>query len=103
MLFRLSVVANLCLGAPALCLAAQFMAGADISSLGALEDHGAVYRDNGQPQDLIGMFADHGVNWYRIRLFVNPNGQDVVVNDLAYTFDLARRVKAAGGKVLLDL
>src|SRR4051794_29554313 len=75
----------------AVAAAAPFMAGADISSLGALEDHGAVYRDDGQPQDLISMFSDHGVNWYRLRLFVNPNGQDVVVNDLAYTLDLARR------------
>src|SRR5262249_49235032 len=40
--------------------------------------------------------------WFRLRLFVNPNGQDVVVNNLAYTIDLAKRVKAAGAKLLLD-
>ena len=83
--------------------AAEFMAGADISSVGVLEDYGAVYRDAGQAGDVVEMFAEHGVNWFRLRLFVNPNGQDVVVNDLAYTLNLARRAKAAGGKVLLDL
>jgi arabinogalactan endo-1,4-beta-galactosidase len=81
----------------------EFMAGADVSAVGVLEDHGALYRDAGQPGDVIEMFADHGVNWFRLRLFVDPNGQDVVVNDLPYTLDLARRAKAAGGNVLLDL
>jgi arabinogalactan endo-1,4-beta-galactosidase len=82
---------------------AEFMAGVDVSALAALEDHGAVYRNAGQSGDLIEMFADHGVNWFRLRLFVDPNGQDVVVNDLPYTIDLARRAKAAGGKLLLNL
>jgi arabinogalactan endo-1,4-beta-galactosidase len=99
----IAAIVCLVIRAPGQALSAPFMAGADISSLAVLEDHGAIYRDNGQPQDLIDMFADHGVNWYRLRLFVNPNGQDVVVNDLAYTLDLARRVKAVGGNVLLDL
>jgi arabinogalactan endo-1,4-beta-galactosidase len=83
-------------------IAAPFMAGADVSALAVLEDHGAVYRDAGQPRDVIDMFSDHGVNWFRLRLFVNPSGEDVVVNDLAYTLDMARRVKSAGGKLLLD-
>ena len=84
-------------------MAAEFMAGADISAVGVLEDHGADYRDAGQSADVVGMLADHGVNWFRLRLFVDPSGQDVVVNDLAYTIDLARRAKATGGKLLLDL
>jgi arabinogalactan endo-1,4-beta-galactosidase len=83
--------------------AAEFMAGADVSALAVLEDHGAVYRDVGQSRDLIELFSDHGVNWFRLRLFVNPNGQDVVVNDLSYTLKMAHRIKAAGGNLLLDL
>src|SRR5690349_19595127 len=75
-------------------IAAPFMAGADVSALTVLEDNGAVYRDAGQPHDVIDMFSAHGVNWFRLRLFVNPSGEDVVVNDLAYTLDMARRVKA---------
>lgn len=82
--------------------AMEFMAGADISALAELEDHGAVYKDGGQPGDAIGMFRDHGTNWFRLRLFVNPTGNGVVVNDLDYTIALAQRVKASGAKLLLD-
>ncbi|MBX3432494.1 MAG: glycosyl hydrolase 53 family protein [Pirellulales bacterium] len=92
--------ASLLLGvAPA---AAEFMTGADISALPVLESRGAVYRDAGRPGDLVPMFREHGVNWFRLRLFVNPNGQGVVTNDLAYTISLAQRVKASGAKLLLD-
>lgn len=81
------------------------MAGADISALPVLEGGGVTYRDNGAAGDVIEILTGHGVGWYRLRLFVNPeNDSDVfVVNDLDYTIDLARRVKSAGGKILLDL
>jgi arabinogalactan endo-1,4-beta-galactosidase len=82
--------------------ATEFMAGADISALSELEDNGAVYKDNGQQGDAIDIFRDHGVNWFRLRLFVNPTGNGVVVNDLDYTIALAQRVKASGAKLLLD-
>jgi arabinogalactan endo-1,4-beta-galactosidase len=93
--------------------AAEFMAGADISSLPVFEGNGAIYRDAGVAGDVIPMFRQHGVNWYRLRLFVDPSNDDdpatpgiqndaFVVQDLAYTIALAQRVKAAGGKLLLD-
>jgi arabinogalactan endo-1,4-beta-galactosidase len=93
--------------------AAEFMAGADISSLPVFEGNGAIYRDAGVAGDVIPMFRQHGVNWYRLRLFVDPTNDDdpatpgfqndaFVVQDLAYTIALAQRVKAAGGKLLLD-
>jgi arabinogalactan endo-1,4-beta-galactosidase len=90
--------------------AAPFMAGADISSLPIHEDHGAVYRDGGQANDAIEIFTNHGVNWFRLRLFVNPQfennydgGYDpFVAQDLTFTINLAQRIKQAGGKVLLD-
>lgn len=92
--------------------AAPFMAGADISSLSIHEDHGAVYRDIGQTQasDAIEILSNHGVNYYRLRLFVDPQFQNnynggpdpFVAQDLEYTIELAQRIKEAGGKVLLD-
>jgi arabinogalactan endo-1,4-beta-galactosidase len=89
---------------------ALFMAGADISSLPIHEQNGAVYRDNGQAGDAIDLLADHGVHWFRLRLFVNPQFQNnynggydpFVAQDLQYTIDLAQRIKQAGGKLLLD-
>ena len=83
--------------------AAEFMAGADISALKVLEDGGAVYRDNGVPGGAIDILRNHGVNWVRLRLFVDPNSSDpFVVNDLDYTIALAQRAKASGAKLLLD-
>jgi arabinogalactan endo-1,4-beta-galactosidase len=80
------------------------MAGADISALPVLEGRGATYRDNGAPGSAIDILRNHGVNWFRLRLFVNPNpaSDPFVANDLNYTIALAQRVKAAGAKVLLD-
>jgi arabinogalactan endo-1,4-beta-galactosidase len=87
--------------------ATEFMAGADISSLKVHENSGATYRDYGQtqPADAIEILSNHGVNWYRLRLFVNPQFQNnfnggsdpFVAQDLAYTIALAERVKQAGG------
>lgn len=83
--------------------AIPFMAGVDISGLTVLEEDGAIYRDvDGASGDPIELFMKHGVNWFRLRLFVDPNHEGMVVNDLPYTIDLAKRVKAAGGKLLLD-
>jgi arabinogalactan endo-1,4-beta-galactosidase len=83
---------------------AEFMAGADISALTVLEKRGAIYRDNAVPGDAIDILRDHGVNWVRLRLFVNPNPatDPFIANDLDYTIALAQRAKAAGAKVLLD-
>ncbi len=80
-----------------------FMSGADISALKTLEDDGAVYRDaDGNPGDAVDILMDEGLNWYRLRLFVNPDGRGVVNNDLDYTTALAKRIKDAGGRFLLD-
>ncbi|TWT92856.1 Arabinogalactan endo-1,4-beta-galactosidase precursor [Botrimarina colliarenosi] len=87
------------------CPVEAFMAGADISGLPVFEDAGITYTHNGVAGDAIEILAAHGVGWQRLRLFVDPtnSSDDFVVNDLSYTIDLAKRVKAAGGKVLLDL
>jgi arabinogalactan endo-1,4-beta-galactosidase len=90
--------------------AAEFMAGADISSLPVHEDNGAIYRSGGVAGDAIEILRDQGTNWYRLRLFVDPQFQNnfnggfdpFVAQDLDYTIELAQRIKAVGGKLLLD-
>jgi arabinogalactan endo-1,4-beta-galactosidase len=82
---------------------ASVPAGADISALARIEQAGGVFRDGGQAGDAITILRAHGVATFRLRLFVNPPDTDVVVNDLPYTVALAKRVKAAGAKFLLDL
>lgn len=77
--------------------------GADLSLLPKLEAAGVVFKDSGKPGDVIAFFRDRGANCVRLRLFVNPNGQAGVVNDLPYTIALARRVKAAGLQFFLVL
>lgn len=80
----------------------EFLVGGDISSLIRLEQLGVVYRDNGAPDDLIRIFSRYGANCFRLRMFVEPEGKDFVVNDLIYTVELARRIKAVGAKLVLD-
>ncbi len=81
----------------------DFVYGADLSLLKFIEDHGVQYRDGGKPQDAIAIFKNHGCNFVRLRLFLDPNGKDGQVNSLPYTIELAKRVKAAGLRFLLDL
>jgi len=78
------------------------LVGADISALATIEQAGGVFRDGGQPGDAIAILRAHGARAFRLRLFVNPNDSDVVVNDLPYTARMAARVKAAGAQLLLD-
>lgn len=82
-----------------------FNAGVDVSALPVLEGAGTTYSAYGEPGDPIQILRNEGVDWFRLRLFVDPaNDPDpFVVNDLSYTIALAQRVKAAGGKLLLDL
>lgn len=79
------------------------LAGADISALERIEQAGGVFRNAGVAGDALAILRAHGSNLFRLRLFVNPNGQEVQVNDLGYTIRMATRVKAAGAKLLLDI
>jgi arabinogalactan endo-1,4-beta-galactosidase len=81
---------------------APFATGVDLSLLQHLQDHGVVYKVNGVTKDPLLIFRDHGVTWVRLRLFVDPDGHGGQVNSLPYTLAMARRVKAAGFKLLLD-
>jgi arabinogalactan endo-1,4-beta-galactosidase len=80
----------------------EFFIGADISAATVLEKAGVVYRENGEPNDLIAVLKNNGFNTVRLRIFVNPNKEGIVTNDLPYTLNLAKRVKAHNMKLLLN-
>lgn len=77
--------------------------GADISALERIEQAGGVFRDSGAAGDAIGILRARGSNLFRLRVFVNPSGAEVEVNDLEYTVRMAARVAASGAGLLLDL
>lgn len=87
---------------------ADFIKGADISTLLDAEKHGAkFYNHNNQLQDPIAILKADGVNYVRLRLWVDPKdaqgqGYGGGDNDLAATLALAKRAKAQGMKLLLD-
>ena len=84
-------------------LGGEFINGTDISALPVLESMGATYSSGGVTGDAIEILEENGVNWHRLRIFVNPTGSDpVAVQDLAYTIALAQRAKANGSRLLLD-
>lgn len=80
----------------------RFVRGMDLSMLKHLQDHGVQYKEAGTVCDPLDLFQRHGINYVRLRLFVNPDGTAGQVNTLAYTLALARRVKQAGLALLLD-
>ncbi len=86
----------------------DFIKGADVSTLLEVEKEGAkFYNARHQQQDALAILKENGVNYVRLRLWVNPKdsagqpygGGD---NDLATTLALAKRAKALGMHVLLD-
>ena len=84
--------------------AQQYAVGADVSFLAAAEQQGVVFRENGQPKDVLAMLREHHYNWVRLRLFVDPSASpDKLPNNLNYTLALAKRAKAQGFQLLLDL
>ena len=83
------------------------MIGADISFLPELEARGMKFSDNGVEKDAIQILKDHGFNYVRLRIFVDPQNDSGYSPqkgfcDLAHTKEMAKRVKAAGMKFLLD-
>jgi beta-galactosidase len=82
--------------------------GADISYLPQLEDRGIKFSGkDGKPGDAIQILKDHGFNYIRLRLFNHPETKEgyspgKAYCDLAQTMKMAKRIKAAGMKFLLD-
>ena len=83
------------------------MIGADISWLPQLEARGIKFYENGKEVDAVKLLKEHGMNYIRLRVFVNPanpKGYSPVKGfcDLDQTLAMAKRVKDAGMKLLLD-
>jgi beta-galactosidase len=83
------------------------MMGADISFLPELEARGIKFSDNGVEKDPILILKEHGFNYVRLRIFNEPAREkgyspDKGFCDLEHTKQMAKRVKAAGMKLLLD-
>ncbi len=89
-------------------LAADFVMGADVSSVLSLEESGVVFRDtDGQPADLFDVLADAGVDQVRVRVWNDPfdtsgrgyGGGNV---DVERAVLIGERATAAGLSVLVD-
>jgi beta-galactosidase len=83
------------------------MIGADISWLPQIESKGKKFKEKGVEIDAIRLLKEHGFNYIRLRVFVNPeNEKGYSPQDgfcgLSHTLAMARRVKDAGMKLLLD-
>ncbi|MBS1533239.1 MAG: glycosyl hydrolase 53 family protein [Bacteroidetes bacterium] len=81
--------------------------GADISFLPELESRGMKFSDNGVQKDAIPILKDHGFNYIRLRIFNDPAAPKGYSPgkgfcDLEHTKAMAKRIKAAGMKFLLD-
>lgn len=83
----------------------EFIIGADVSSLQAMEDCGAEYFDfDGTKRDAIQLLGMHGVNYIRLRIWNDPKTSfdrgDYC--NLENTVIMAKRIKESGLKLLLD-
>ncbi len=83
------------------------MIGADISFLPELEARGIKFSDKGNQKDVLEILKDHGFNYIRLRIFKDPQRDSGYSPgkgfcDLAHTMAMAKRVRAAGMKFLLD-
>jgi len=79
--------------------ASEYAVGADLSFLKQAEDHGKIFKDNGEAKPGLEIFKDHGYNWIRLRLFHTPTE---LPNNLEYTIALAKDAKKLGYHFLLD-
>ncbi len=82
--------------------ASQFAFGADLSFLKQAEDHGKIFKDGTNALPGLQIFKHHGYNWIRLRIFVEPVGNNLP-NGLTYTLAEAKDAKKLGYKFLLDL
>jgi arabinogalactan endo-1,4-beta-galactosidase len=77
----------------------ELVLGHDLSTLQQLESIGKQFSDHGRVQPLERIVAQHGATYVRERLWVNPPAP---FNDLPHVLKMARRIKEAGMKLLLD-
>jgi arabinogalactan endo-1,4-beta-galactosidase len=77
-----------------------FITGADVSFLAQVEAAGGTYRDSIGVRDALEIFRDHGIDYVRLRLWHTPADGFC---GLEQTVAMARRAKALGLGVLLDI
>lgn len=91
--------------------AQEFYFGNDLSYVNQMEDCGADFKEWGQSKDIYQIFADHGNNLVRLRLWVDPSWQNSIeqpagvknqYSDLEDVKEAIQRSQDAGMKVLLD-
>lgn len=94
----------------------EFILGMDYSYWSEHLDRGVTYTDtDGESKDVLALFKNHGINYIRLRTFVDPSAQYGYASDAgscnskpqAYNgkddiVRMAKRVKAAGMGLLLD-
>ncbi len=89
-------------------LPTDFIRGADVSSVLALEESGVVFRDSdGNPADLFTTLADNGLNTVRIRVWNDPFDEQGRSygggnNDLDAAVTIGQRATAAGMDSLIN-
>ena len=80
--------------------------GADISFLPQLEAEGIKFSVDGKQNDAIKILKEHGFNYIRLRIFYDPTTDSGYSKPgycgLEQTKAMAKRIKAAGMKFLLD-
>ena len=101
LLTRLEAILALLILAGAPARAFDFSFGADLSFLKQAEDRGRVFQEGTNAMPGLQLFRNHGYNWIRLRIFVEPVGNHLP-NNLAYTIAEAQAAKKLGYKFLLD-
>src|SRR4051812_48122479 len=81
-----------------------FYLGADISALAGGRQRGGpfVYRENGMESTEYAIMEKHGWNAFRLRVFVSPV-REAPNNNLENTIALAKKIKATGATLMLDI
>ena len=96
-----------CLLSTHVAFAQTFYFGSDLSYVNEMEDCGVVFKENNTPKDPYSIFADHGTNLVRLRLWHTPAWYDTLnagnrYSDYEDVCHSIMRAKAAGMDVLLD-
>ena len=86
----------------------KFYKGMDISTLLEVERCGGKFYDRGIEKDVLDILQNYGTNAVRLRLWNDPYSEDGTpygagTNDLPTAIALAKRARAYGMEVLLDL
>src|SRR3954453_12177176 len=107
--FTLWVASELASATQAAHRSRPYILGADISWVEEDEANGTTYFDRGQRGDVFQILKEHGFNYIRLRVFVNPGAPRGYAAtskepfcDLEHTKAMARRTRAAGMGLLID-